>query len=223
MFRHWQQNQRSALRQTLYAVSGRILFTILFDGMWYMFGLYSWWFGVSLFVFSFRTESVFWLSHEHWRKENESVNRTTYLKLLYSISSCQFHLLSLHEKYMRTLFIKQSSVLVCSRVKLSAQGSDHLVITTLCGALLPHYFFLFLSFCFFVGHDLEPPWSWTRAGMQKDIAYVSPALRSDCGILCMAFMLLWSFYYYWDLCCLEYFLEHLLLLTFFDRMMYLRA
>lgn len=63
---------------------------------------------------------------------------------------CQFHLLSLLKKYMHRLFIKQSNVLVCSRVELSAQGSDHLVITTLCATLLPHYLFPFsfiLSFC----------------------------------------------------------------------------
>lgn len=139
----------------------------------------------------------------------------------YIASQChwQFPLSSLHRQYMHRLFIKESSVLGCSRVELSAQGSDHLMITTLCAALLPHYFFPFsfiLSFCW-------KPWSWSRAGVQNDIAYISSALRSDYGNLCMAFMLLWSFFYYWDLCCLEYFLEHLLLLTFFYRMMYLRA
>lgn len=72
---------------------------------------------------------------------------------------CQFHLLSLHKNYMHRLFIKQSNVLVCSRVELSAQGSDHLVITTLCAALLPHYFFPFsfiLGFC----------WTWLGATLK---------------------------------------------------------
>lgn len=136
---------------------------------------------------------------------------------------CQFHLLSLLKKYTHRLFIKQSNVLVCSRVELSAQGSDHLVITTLCATLLPHYLFPFsfiLSFCW---TSLGATLKLRQGGVQKDIAYVSSALRSDCGKLCMVFMLLWSFYYYGDWCCLEYFLEHLLLLTFFDRMMYLRA
>lgn len=55
--------------------------------------------------------------------------------------------------------------------------------------------------------------------MQKDIACISSALRSNCGKLCMAVKHLLLL----RLCCLEYFLEHLLLLTVFDGMMYLRA
>lgn len=76
-----------------------------------------------------------------------------------SLCRCQFPLSSLHRKYMHRLFIKESSVLGCSRVELSAQGSDHLVITTLCAALLPHYFFPFtfiLSFC----------WTWLGATLK---------------------------------------------------------
>lgn len=201
-------------------VSSRILFTILFDGRWYMFGLYSWWFGVCLFIFSFRTERVIWLAHEHWRKENESVNHTTYWKLLYSISALlpvsSFVLAQKNAQIIHNTI--QCPCLWQSRAQCPGEwslGDNH----TLCSFTTS----LLLSFFFHSEFLLEPPWRLSRAGVQKDIGYVSSALRSDCGKLCMAFMLLWSFYYYWDLCCLEYFLEHLLLLTFFDRMMYLKA
>lgn len=94
------------------------------------------------------------------------MNQPTYLKLLYSILMlCSISMLLpissfvLAQKIHAQLFIKQSNVLVCSRVELSAQGSDHLVITTLCGALLHHYVF---SFSFI----LHFSWTWLGATLK---------------------------------------------------------
>lgn len=125
---------------------------------------------------------------------------------------CQFHLSFLHKKYMHRSFLIQCPCLLQSRAQCSGEWShgDNNSLQFYCLTA----FFLFLSFWVFVGHNWEPPWSWIRAGVQKDVADVSSALRSDYGKLCMAFMLLWSFYYYWDFCCLEYFLEHFYCLHF---------